>query len=1584
MKSKKLFDKTKLGIKKKAHVSIGLAGVLIAAGILFTLMVSSSIAEEQNATSESSVVNVSDIQILSANGASPDTQLHFRSERATPAERRAAGERFKAIYKPAKAQARAAVQGAVAAPSALNPGGVPHYFGPYANWANSPMPMGAVTSITLTNGGSGYSANPTVTITDAYNTGSGATATATVDPTTGVITSITIGNGGIGYTAPDVIVDDPTGTGAAATASIGGPLTGGIKKFVDSMPGLDAAGKNDLGQYISVAVPDKTTYTGSDYYEIAVVQYTEKMHKDLPPTTLRGYVQLETPVNAPTSKHIALLYPNGTAIKNPTTNQPVLAYDNPHYLGPLIVSQKGTPVRVKFHNYLPTGTDGNLFIPVDTTVMGAGMGPAMIMPMMADRVGGTGATVQITTMSPHNFQAGHRIMLHRFTPDAYNGEFIVLNAGLDATHFQVKLNSDPGGPATVLGHIMDMYTENRAAVHLHGGDTVWISDGTPHQWTTPAGEHTYYPEGVSVKNVPDMDNGNEPQGTLTFYYTNNQSARLMFYHDHSYGITRLNVYSGEAAGFLVTDQVEQDLIKATNSSGVNPGLAKVLPDIGIPLIIQDKTFVDNATIADQDPTWNWGTGARDLTTGNILKAITGDLWMPHVYMTNQNPWDITGTNAFGRWMYSPWFWPPAQPTVRGLIPNPYYTGGTGTAAPWEPPMIPGTPNPSMAMEGFMDTPLVNGAVYPNLTLDPKPYRFRILDACNERFLNLQLYQATPIISNITVTNGGSGYSDPIVTITDPTGKGKGATAIATVTDGVVTGITLTTVGSNYTAPVVTITDATIPGIVPGAGATATANVYTHLTEVGMVPAVKTSGYPAGWPTDGRDGGVPDPATMGPSFYQIGTEGGFLPAPAVIENQPVTFIVNPQAFNFGNIDKHTLLLGPAERADVIIDFSKFAGKTLILYNDAPAAFPAADPRVDYYTNDLDQRDTGGAPTTQPGYGPNTRTIMQIRINNTAPSAPYDLATLNAVFAKTAVKKGVFEVSQPSIIVPQTAYNSAYNKAFTTDITKEYVQLFEFNHTFLNISGSTLTIPLEPKAIHDEMNAAYDPEYGRMSGILGLEMPSTSPLTQNFMLYPFASPPVEIINDSMTPMSEPSGVDGTQIWKITHNGVDTHTYHFHLYNVQLINRVAWDGILMPPDANELGWKETVRTNPLEHTIVALRPVAPKVPFKVPNSTRLIDPTMPAGEALMGPPGGFIDPSGNPVTVINHMVNFGWEYMIHCHLLGHEEMDMMHAQAFVVAPEAPSNLVAALGNSVVLTWMDNSAGETGFTVQRAADDVFKTDLISFPVGPNVATYTDTNVAEGKTYFYRVVANNVVGDTTVYAPPSAGFPTKSVDSAFSNTATITIPVVIKPPSQLVVRINTGPLAANAPRAAPQANPTRITLTWIDESNNEEKFEVWRSDNKGQFAQVGSVPRTPDESKAVGGTVTFNDMNLVVGGKYKYYVIASNQAGSSLHSNEAAMDFSKPADPSNLVGNAVKTGIRYTVTLNWNDNSINENNFQIQRSISSRFSGIPTQFTVGAGVTSYVDKNVARYSRGYYYRARATNALGSSGWSNVVHVNTP
>jgi len=144
------------------------------------------------------------------------------------------------------------------------------------------------------------------------------------------------------------------------------------------------------------------------------------------------------------------------------------------------------------------------------------------------------------------------------------------------------------------------------------------------------------------------------------------------------------------------------------------------------------------------------------------------------------------------------------------------------------------------------------------------------------------------------------------------------------------------------------------------------------------------------------------------------------------------------------------------------------------------------------------DAGGAPTTQPGYGPNTRTVMQIRVgtNVTAPTPDVTLANLEAVFAKTASKRGVFEVTQDPIIIPQAAYNSAYNNTFPSDAASQYLQIADTAKTFQPINEQgvlqpAVTLPLEMKAMHDEMGGVYDTLFGRMSGMLGLSHP-TSPV------------------------------------------------------------------------------------------------------------------------------------------------------------------------------------------------------------------------------------------------------------------------------------------------------------------------------------------------------------------------------------------------------------------------------------------------------------------------------------------------------------
>jgi len=1414
-------------------------------------------------------------------------------QQVTAAEKKAAAKR---------AAARGMQPGVAAlGVQAPDPGGVPHYFGPYGNWAFSPLPRGPVATVSVVAGGSGYT-NPIVTVDDAYlplaapPAGFNAATVRAIVDQGGAITGFTIDSGGDGYVAPVVKITDPTGTGAAADAVIGGTLTGGMPKFVDKLPGLGPDAANGLGQYIPKAVPQgwpigcgapTAVPCTADYYEIALVEYTEKMHSALPPTRLRGYVQLSTGANCDPPL-VPLSYPDGTPILK-RDNTPACGVDRPHYLGPVIVATGRThglgaagearPVRIKFYNLLPGGAAGNLFLPVDETVPGAGLGPAL-----------------------------------------------------------------PGTAG-------DKYTQNRATIHLHGNNTVWISDGNTHQWITPASETTPYPAGVSARNVPDMagcdadpvGNPGRPgnSGCQTFYYTNAQSARLQFYHDHAHGITRLNVYAGEAAGYVLTDVVENDMITGNNETRVNPLRLKVLPDLGIPLVIQDRTWVEPETIYGQDPTWNWGTGTSD------GRWVTSALWFPHVYMSVQNPWDLGGVNAFGRWHYGPWFNPPVPECVNGgpvgcielgPVPNEYHQpicvtnpADPACTAPWEPPMRPGVPNPSIPGEAFMDTPVVNGTAYPYLEVEPKAYRFRVLNAANDRMLNLQLYVA----ADKTTWTPGTGPARPGT----PT----------------------------------TVCDA---GADPA-----------PCTEVKMVPvSVAPANQYADWPS-----GIPDPDTKGPDWILIGTEGGWVPEPLVIPQQPIGWNLNAATFNFGTVNQHSLLLGSAERADVVVDFSAYAGKTLILYNDAPAPLPAGAPPYDYYTGSPNQMDAGGAPTTQPGYGPNTRTVMQIRVANTAPAAPYDLAALRSVFAKgdtsgctadppVPCKRGVFEMTQDPIIIPQAAYNSAYNRSFPTSAAEQYVQIADTSKTFRPIDETgeqaltPVTLPLEMKAMHDEMGGVYDTLFGRMSGMLGLSL-QNSPI-HVLIPYSYASPPTDLVKGSLE--GSPIGVmpDGTQLWRIFHNGVDTHTIHTHLFHAQLINRLGQDGQQLGVDPIELGWKDTFRVNPLEITYFALRPTVPsasQLPFEVPDSVRLIDPTLPEGATLIPPPpAGWFDPAGNQIPeILNHYVNFGWEYVWHCHILAHEEMDMMHSLVFAVPPRAPAGLGAVVngGNnpSVDLTWMDSSIKEAQFTIQRASDVNFTTGLRTFvvanatPTGP--MTYRDTTVANNSRYWYRVVANGgMVGDW--FTP---GFPTMTADS-FSKAVEVLVgaaPGVPTAPTNLTATLQTGP---------------KVSLTWRDNATNETAFSVERCAGAGCTDFVRIAAPGPRNNT---GNVTYVDSTVTFGVTYLYRVAAVNGAGNSAYSPvpPATVSVTVPAIPPAPTGFTVTTvkanGNNYTATLSW-ASTVTPANFTVQRATNLSFTTGLTTTTV-AGTLRTVNQTVSRNTT-YYYRIRANNSLGgSSAWTNAL-----
>jgi spore coat protein A len=190
-------------------------------------------------------------------------------------------------------------------------------------------------------------------------------------------------------------------------------------------------------------------------------------------------------------------------------NAPTAA--RPTYLGPIIVTERGTPTRIRFVNNLGTVATSNVLAYTQST----------------DQT--------LHWADPQNFEAnmGNMSIVPGMPP-------------------MTPWNQHYNGPIP-------------AVVHLHGGEVPPELDGGPDAWFTSDGVY----KGHGYYTYPGAA-GNE----AIYIYPNTQEASPIWFHDHTLGATRLNVYAGLAGGYLVTDPANDP----TNL----PGL--------VPLIIQDRMF----------------------------------------------------------------------------------------------------------------------------------------------------------------------------------------------------------------------------------------------------------------------------------------------------------------------------------------------------------------------------------------------------------------------------------------------------------------------------------------------------------------------------------------------------------------------------------------------------------------------------------------------------------------------------------------------------------------------------------------------------------------------------------------------------------------------------------------------------------------------------------------------------------------------------------------------------------------------------------------------------------------------------------
>lgn len=210
--------------------------------------------------------------------------------------------------------------------------------------------------------------------------------------------------------------------------------------------------------------------------------------------------------------------------------------------------------------------------------------------------------------------------------------------------------------------------------HVHGAHTGEDSDGYAEAWYLP-----------DAGNIPDgyartgtfWDYFNKKYrhgweyGDAAFRYPNDQRATTLWYHDHTLGMTRLNVYAGPAGFYLIrggSDDVVLDRrdVSAAILPGPAPGVGDdPLGEYGeIPIVVQDRSFNADGSLFYPD-------------TRRFFDEFDG-----------------------------------------------LFTPESPVAPIWNP-------------EFFGNMMVTNGFTWPHLEVEPRRYRFRLLNGCNSRFLILQ-------------------------------------------------------------------------------------------------------------------------------------------------------------------------------------------------------------------------------------------------------------------------------------------------------------------------------------------------------------------------------------------------------------------------------------------------------------------------------------------------------------------------------------------------------------------------------------------------------------------------------------------------------------------------------------------------------------------------------------------------------------------------------------------------------------------------------------------------------------------------------
>ncbi len=132
--------------------------------------------------------------------------------------------------------------------------------------------------------------------------------------------------------------------------------------------------------------------------------------------------------------------------------------------------------------------------------------------------------------------------------------------------------------------------------HVHGAHALEDSDGYPEAWYLPNARNIpsdYARTGTIYDYFKEKYGHSWKPGMATFTYLNDQPATTLWYHDHTLGMTRLNVYAGPAGFWLIRGgPYDAELGYVATGVGDNP-LGEYTE---IPIAIQDRSFNADGTL----------------------------------------------------------------------------------------------------------------------------------------------------------------------------------------------------------------------------------------------------------------------------------------------------------------------------------------------------------------------------------------------------------------------------------------------------------------------------------------------------------------------------------------------------------------------------------------------------------------------------------------------------------------------------------------------------------------------------------------------------------------------------------------------------------------------------------------------------------------------------------------------------------------------------------------------------------------------------------------------------------------------------